>query len=181
MAGGRLRRSSLKRSRSFGGSGQEGVQMASRKRSSWSLSGADPLTRAGSKPARPQIDISLTTDADPEVRTLIAADEADGAAIRAIRTARRWSAAGGVARGRIDDPACSRRSRPELSGSSAGTASRATLEQADRGAAEATVRCRRTFWADSCPGRTLQRQVLSPRGLTLGGLTDARSRLLRDR
>jgi DNA-binding NarL/FixJ family response regulator len=157
--------------------------MASQEKIFVSLSGADPLTRAGIE-ARlgRKSDIVLTTDPTPEGGvTLIAADEADGAAIRAIRTA----PAMGLRRvvllvGRIDDAGLLAAVEAGVSGIVRRNSDAATLEQAIRGAAEGDG----TLPPDLL-GRLLaqvgrlQRQVLSPRGLTLGGLTEREVAVLR--
>jgi len=147
------------------------------------LVGADPLTRAGIEAQlHHHPDIVLTTQSAPEGSvTLVVADQVDAAALQAVRTAP------GVGRrrvvllvGRIDDAGLLAAVEAGVCGLVRRSGDAATLERAIRGAAEGDG----TLPPDLL-GRLLgqvgrlQRQVLSPRGLTLGGLTEREVAVLR--
>jgi DNA-binding NarL/FixJ family response regulator len=147
------------------------------------LVGADPLTRAGIQAQLGRrSDMALSTGpASDDAVTVLATDEVDAAAIRAIRAAQ---AAGHhrivVLVGRIDDAGLLNAVEAGISGVVRRSSDPATLERAIRGAAEGDG----TLPPDLL-GRLLaqvgrlQRQVLSPRGLTLGGLTEREIAVLR--
>ena len=157
--------------------------MASEARIVVRLVGADPLTRAGIETQlRHRPDIALTTRPAPEGSvTLVVADLVDAAALQAIRTA---PAAGGrrvvLLVGRVDDAGLLAAVEAGVCGLVRRTSDPALLERAIRGAAEGDG----TLPPDLL-GRLLaqvgrlQRQVLTPRGLTLGGLTEREVAVLR--
>ncbi len=147
------------------------------------LVGADSLTRAGIEAQlRNRPDITLTTRPAPEGSvTLVVADQVDAAALQAIRAA----PATGRRRvvllvGRIDDAGLLAAVEAGVCGLVRRTCDPAMLVRAIRGAAEGDG----TLPPDLL-GRLLaqvgrlQRQVLSPRGLTLGGLTEREIAVLR--
>jgi len=145
--------------------------------------GADPLTRAGIEAQlgrRPGF--GLVDGATPEGGvTLVVTDEVDSAALHAIRLA---PATGGrrvvLLVGRIDDAGLLAAVEAGVSGLVRRSSDATALELAIRGAAEGDG----TLPPDLL-GRLLaqvgrlQRQVLTPRGLTLGGLTEREVSVLR--
>jgi DNA-binding NarL/FixJ family response regulator len=145
--------------------------------------GADPLTRAGIEAQLGRrSDFCLVDEPVPEGGvTLVVTDEVDAAALHAIRTA---PAAGGrrvvLLVGRIDDAGLLSAVEAGVSGLVRRSSDATALERAIRGAAEGDG----TLPPDLL-GRLLtqvgrlQRQVLTPRGLTLGGLTEREVSVLR--
>jgi DNA-binding NarL/FixJ family response regulator len=160
-----------------------------------SIVGADPLTCAG---IQAQIghkpDMALVTgpsgraaEPAPDVNaqeravTLVAADEVDNEALAAIRAAR----AAGASRmlllvGRIDDAGLLAAVEAGVSGLVRRSSDPVALEAAIRGAAagDGTLPPDLLGRLLAQVGR-LQRQVLTPRGLTLGGLTEREVAVLR--
>jgi DNA-binding NarL/FixJ family response regulator len=158
-----------------------------------SVVGADPLTRAGI-----QAQIGRAADIDVEVVpvrdaaagddttavravTVVAGDEVDGEAIHGIRTAK----AAGATRvlllvGRIDDAGLLAAVEAGVSGLVRRSSDPGALEAAIRGAAagDGTLPPDLLGRLLAQVGR-LQRQVLTPRGLTLGGLTEREVAVLR--
>ncbi|MFI5259981.1 MAG: LuxR C-terminal-related transcriptional regulator [Candidatus Limnocylindrales bacterium] len=157
--------------------------MASQQKIFVSLVGADPLTRAGIEARlghRPDIVLTPAPTPDGGV-TVIVADEADAAAIHAIRTAPIF----GVRRvillvGRVDDTGLLAAVEAGVSGIVRRNSDAPILELAIRQAAagDGTLPPDLLGRLLAQVGR-LQRQVLSPRGLTLGGLTEREVAVLR--
>lgn len=147
------------------------------------LVGADALTRAGIEAqlgGRAGI-VLVAREAPPGSVTLVVADQVDAAALQSIRTA----PAQGRRRvvllvGRIDDAGLLAAIEAGVCGLVRRSCDAATLERAIRGAAEGDG----TLPPDLL-GRLLdqvgrlQRHVLSPRGFTLGGLTEREVAVLR--
>ena len=147
------------------------------------LVGADPLTRAGIEAQlRDRADIVFTTRSAPEGSvTLVVADQVDPPALQAIRTAPVvWRRRVVRLVSRIDDAGLLAAVEAGVCGLVRRSSDAATLERAIRGAADGDG----TLPPDLL-GRLLaqvgrlQRQVLSPRGLTLGGLTEREVDVLR--
>ena len=148
-----------------------------------SLVGADPLTRAGIEARlghKPNMVLMAPPTPDGGV-TVVVADEADAAAIHAIRTA----PALGVRRivllvGRVDDTGLLAAVEGGVSGIVRRNSDAPILELAIRQAAagDGTLPPDLLGRLLAQVGR-LQRQVLSPRGLTLGGLTEREVAVLR--
>jgi len=148
-----------------------------------SVVGADPLTRAGIEAQLGRrTGFELVDGAGPDGGvTLVVTDEIDAAALQAIRSA---PAAGGrrvvLVVGRIDDAGLIAAVEAGVSGLVRRNSDPGALERAIRGAAEGDG----TMPPDLL-GRLLtqvgrlQRQVLAPRGLTLGGLTEREVSVLR--
>lgn len=157
--------------------------MASQDKIFVSLVGADPLTRAGIE-ARlgHRQDIALTAPPTPDGGvTVIVADEADASAIHTIRT----TPILGVRRivllvGRVDDTGLLAAVEAGVSGIVRRNSDAPILELAIRQAAagDGTLPPDLLGRLLAQVGR-LQRQVLSPRGLTLGGLTEREVAVLR--
>ena len=159
------------------------TQMPQGRRVAVAVVGADPLTLAGLEAQlgrRSEFD--LVDGPTPEGGvTLVVTDEVDAAAIQAIRTA---PAAGPrrvvVLVARVDDAGLLAAVEAGVSGLVRRSSDASTLERAIRGAADGDG----TLPPDLL-GRLLtqvgrlQRQVLSPRGLTLSGLSEREVAVLR--
>jgi len=160
-----------------------------------SIVGADPLTRAGFQAqighaADVAVEAGLVRDSSaaseasaPAVRavTVVAGDEVDSETIQAIRAAK----AAGATRvlllvGRIDDAGLLAAVEAGVSGLVRRSSDPGALEAAIRGAAagDGTLPPDLLGRLLAQVGR-LQRQVLTPRGLTLGGLTEREVAVLR--
>jgi DNA-binding NarL/FixJ family response regulator len=160
-----------------------------------SLVGADPLTCAGIQaqighrtdivlvvgPARADPAANPDTKSQERAVTLVAADEVDDEAIAAIRAAR----SAGASRvlllvSRIDDAGLLATVEAGVSGLVRRSSDPVALEAAIRGAAagDGTLPPDLLGRLLAQVGR-LQRQVLTPRGLTLGGLTEREVAVLR--
>jgi DNA-binding NarL/FixJ family response regulator len=159
------------------------VQAAPLRRIAVSVVGADPLTRAGIEAQLGRrFEFDLVDGPTPEGGvTLVVTDEVDAAAVQAIRTA----PAAGQRRvvlvvARVDDAGLLAAVEAGVSGLVRRNSEPAILERALRGAADGDG----TLPPDLL-GRLLtqvgrlQQQVLSPRGLTLGGLTEREVAVLR--
>jgi DNA-binding NarL/FixJ family response regulator len=159
------------------------IQAAPSRRIAVSVVGADPLTRAGIEAQLGRrLEFDLVDGPTPEGGvTLVVTDEVDAAAVQAIRTA----PASGQRRvvllvARVDDAGLLAAVEAGVSGLVRRNSEPAILERALRGAADGDG----TLPPDLL-GRLLtqvgrlQQQVLSPRGLTLGGLTEREVAVLR--
>jgi DNA-binding NarL/FixJ family response regulator len=148
------------------------------------IAGADPLTRAGLEAQlRDVVDLVPPGAAAPEGSVvLVVTDEADRAAAQLIRSAQAGTACRVVLlAGRIDDAGLLAAVEAGVSGVvRRSDASRSSLVGAIRAASadEGTLPSDLLGRLLSQVGR-LQRRVLTPRGLTLGGLTEREVAVLR--